>query len=85
MRTFFSDTTKIDVIAQISEDDLEVDRLVLRRFEGSRQPPLPLSKSWSPVTVVGRWRSMQLLPRRSLSADLLRGRRIRDAHQPKAA
>ena len=35
MRTFFSDTTKIDVIAQISGDDLEVDRLVLRRFEGS--------------------------------------------------
>ena len=83
MRTFFSDTTKIDVIAQISGDDLEVDRLVLRRFEGSRQPPLPLSKSWSPVTVAGRWRSMQLLPRRSLSSDLLSGRRIRDAHQPK--
>jgi hypothetical protein len=35
MRTFFSDTTKIDVIAHISGDDLEVDRLVLRRFEGS--------------------------------------------------
>ena len=34
MRTFFSDTTKIDVIAHISGDDLEVDRLVLRRFEG---------------------------------------------------
>jgi hypothetical protein len=35
MRTFFSDTTKIDVVAHISGDDLEVDRLVLRRFEGS--------------------------------------------------
>jgi len=35
MRTFISDTTKIDVIAHISGDDLEVDRLVLRRFEGS--------------------------------------------------
>ena len=44
MRTFFSDTTKIDVIAQISGDDLEVDRLVLRRFEGFllnfRQPTI---------------------------------------------
>jgi hypothetical protein len=35
MRTFLADTTKIDVIAYISGDDLEVDRLVLRRFEGS--------------------------------------------------
>ena len=35
MRTFLADTTKIDVIAHISGDDLEIDRLVLRRFEGS--------------------------------------------------
>jgi hypothetical protein len=28
-------TTKIDVIAHISREDLELDRLVLRRFEGS--------------------------------------------------
>jgi hypothetical protein len=35
MRTFLADATKIDVIAYISGDDLEVDRLVLRRFEGS--------------------------------------------------
>jgi len=35
MRTFLTDTTKIDVIAYISGDDLEIDRLVLRRFEGS--------------------------------------------------
>ena len=83
MRTFFSDTTKIDVIAHISGDDLEVDRLVLRGSRDRKQPPLPLSKSWSPVTVAGRWRSMQWLPRRSLSADLLSGRRIRDAHQRK--
>ena len=71
MRTFLADTTKIDVIAYISGDDLEVDRLVLRRFEGSRQPPPPLSKSSLTVTAAGRWRSMQWLPRRSLSADLL--------------
>ena len=83
MRTFISDTTKIDVIAHISGDDLEVDRLVLRRFEGSEITATALSKSWSPVTVAGRWRSMQWLPRRSLSADLLSGRRIRDAHQRK--
>jgi hypothetical protein len=35
MRTFMAGTTKIDVIAHISSDDLELDRLVLRRFEGS--------------------------------------------------
>ena len=35
MRTYLADTIKIDVIAYISGDDLEVDRLVLRRFEGS--------------------------------------------------
>lgn len=35
MRTFVAGTTKIDVIAQISQDDLELDRLVLSRFEGS--------------------------------------------------
>jgi hypothetical protein len=35
MRTFLADTTKIDVIAHITGDDLEIDRLVLRRFEGS--------------------------------------------------
>ena len=35
MRTFLADTTKIDVIAHISGDDLGIDRLVLRRFEGS--------------------------------------------------
>jgi hypothetical protein len=34
MRTFLADTTKIDVIAYI-RDDLQLDRLVLRRFEGS--------------------------------------------------
>ena len=34
MRTFISNTTKIDVIAHISGDDLEVDRLVLRRLRG---------------------------------------------------
>jgi hypothetical protein len=35
MRTFVSGTTRIDVIAHISREDLELDRLVLRRFEGS--------------------------------------------------
>ena len=35
MRKFLADTTKIDVAAHISGDDLELDRLVLRRFEGS--------------------------------------------------
>jgi hypothetical protein len=35
MRTFLVDTTKIDVIAYISGDDLQIDRLFLRRFEGS--------------------------------------------------
>ena len=35
MRTFLVDATKIDVIAHVSGDDLELDRLVLRRFEGS--------------------------------------------------
>jgi hypothetical protein len=58
MRTFLADTTKIDVIAHISGDDLGIDRLVLRRFEGS-EPPMPLSKSWSPVTAAGHWLSMQ--------------------------
>jgi hypothetical protein len=35
MRTFVAGTTKIDVVAQISREDLELDRLVLGRFEGS--------------------------------------------------
>jgi hypothetical protein len=35
LRTFVVGTTKIDVIAHISREDLELDRLVLKRFEGS--------------------------------------------------
>jgi hypothetical protein len=35
MRTFVVGTTKIEVIAQISREELELDRLVLSRFEGS--------------------------------------------------
>jgi hypothetical protein len=35
MRTFVAGTTKIDVVAQISWGALELDRLVLSRFEGS--------------------------------------------------
>ena len=35
MRTFVAGTTTIDVIAQLSQDELELDRLVLSRFEGS--------------------------------------------------
>ena len=35
MRTFVAGATKIDVIAHISQEDLELDRLVLSRFEGS--------------------------------------------------
>jgi hypothetical protein len=35
LRTFVVGTTKIDVAAHISREDLEFDRLVLRRFEGS--------------------------------------------------
>jgi hypothetical protein len=35
MRTFGAGTTKIDVIAHISREALELDRLVLSRFEGS--------------------------------------------------
>jgi hypothetical protein len=37
MRTFTVDTTKIDVIAHISLEGLEVDRLMLRGFEGSER------------------------------------------------
>ena len=35
MRTFVAGTTKIDVVAQISREALELDWLVLSRFEGS--------------------------------------------------
>ena len=35
MRTFVVGTTKIDVIAHIGREDLELDRLVLSRVEGS--------------------------------------------------
>jgi hypothetical protein len=35
MRTFVAGTTKIDVLAQISREALELDWLVLSRFEGS--------------------------------------------------
>jgi hypothetical protein len=35
MRTFVVGTTKIDVVAHISREDLELDRLVLSGFEGS--------------------------------------------------
>jgi hypothetical protein len=83
MRTFFSDTTKIDVIAHISGDDLEVDRLVLRRFEGSETTATAAFQKMVARYCGRPWRSMQWLPRRSLSADLLCGRRVRDAHQRK--
>ena len=36
MRTFVTGTTRIDVIAQISQGALELDRLVLSRYQGSR-------------------------------------------------
>jgi hypothetical protein len=36
MRTFVAGTTKIDVLAQISREALELDWLVLSRFEGSQ-------------------------------------------------
>jgi hypothetical protein len=36
MRTFVAGTTKIDVVAHISREDLELDRLVLCRYEGSQ-------------------------------------------------
>jgi hypothetical protein len=36
MRTFVTGTTRIDVVAQISQGALELDRLVLSRFEGSQ-------------------------------------------------
>jgi hypothetical protein len=35
MRTFIAGATKIDVVAQISREALELDWLVLSRFEGS--------------------------------------------------
>jgi hypothetical protein len=35
MRTFVVGATKINVIAQISHEDLELDRLELSRFDGS--------------------------------------------------
>jgi hypothetical protein len=35
MRTFVAGTTRIDVIAHISQEGLELDRLVLSGFEGS--------------------------------------------------
>jgi hypothetical protein len=35
MRTFIAGTTRIDVIAHIGLENLELDRLVLSRFEGS--------------------------------------------------
>jgi hypothetical protein len=35
MRTFVVGATKINVIAQISHEDLELGRLVLSRFDGS--------------------------------------------------
>ena len=39
MRTFFSDTTKIDVIAHISGDDLEAVLTTIRQlWQGGRLP-----------------------------------------------
>jgi hypothetical protein len=35
LRTFVVGTTKIDITAHISREDLQLDRLVLRRYEGS--------------------------------------------------
>ena len=85
MRTFFSDTTKIDVIAQISGDDLEVDRLVLRRFEGSE-----ITATAAFQKLVARYCGRPLAEYavaspESLSADLLSGRRIRNAPSAEAA
>jgi hypothetical protein len=35
MRTFVAGPTKLDVVAEISREALELDQLVLSRFEGS--------------------------------------------------
>jgi hypothetical protein len=75
MRTFLADTTKIDVIAHISGDDLGIDRLVLRRFEGSETTANAAFQK-----LVARYCGRPLAEyavarRRSLSADLLSGKR----------
>jgi hypothetical protein len=54
MRTFLVDTTKIDVIAHISGDDLQIDRLFSDGLRGRRQPLPPLSRSSSTVTAADR-------------------------------
>jgi hypothetical protein len=51
MRTFVTGTTRIDVVAQISQGALELDRLVLRRFEGSRTIAHEAFENWSIATV----------------------------------
>jgi hypothetical protein len=60
MRTFIAGTTTIDVIAHIGPDNLELDRLVLSRFEGSE----PVAS----VTGASPWPSMPWRHERLISA-----------------
>ena len=55
MRTFVAGTTKIDVIAQISREALELDWLVLSWFEGS-----PIIAHQAFRTLVDRYRGKPL-------------------------
>jgi hypothetical protein len=51
MRTFVTGTTRIDVVAQISQEALELDRLVLSCFEGRELSRMKHLESWSIATV----------------------------------
>jgi hypothetical protein len=55
MRMFVVGATKINVIAQISNEDLELDRLVLSRFDGS-----PTVASAALRTLIDRYRDRPL-------------------------
>ena len=69
MRTFVAGETKIDVIAHISQEDLELDRLVLSRFEGSEMIANAAFQRSSIATAAGPWPSMPWRHKRSISTD----------------
>lgn len=68
MRTFIAGTTTIDVIAHIGPDNLELDRLVLSRFEDQSRLQMRLSNHWSSVMAADLWPSMPWRHERLISA-----------------
>jgi hypothetical protein len=73
MRTFVAGSTKIDVIAHIRQDNLELHRLVLTQFEGSEPIANAAFRVWSSDIAASSWPNMPWHHGRSTSVRLRRG------------